>query len=311
MGVTLPPAAAGMMAMLGPWPNLDEDDVRAEGNASRVAQAASVPAASGADASMRGVQQVYRGDSGTSAQAHWARTGADGGHLTQAGNAMKLAPAVLDAGASVVSAVKVAAGTQAISTTVAVYKALAFGGAAGVTYATARTLMARKTVGKILHEGGEGTGKVIAPIIRRRITEPMRRVLDGLRRPGGPGGTPALAGAGGRSLPLRPAGLRTSSGPRSVTDGMAKMGRRNNRNNSGGGRGGGRRMGGRDQTGKFHGDLPQSTRGMSEQEKQKLERDLKASIKKREQEQERLGYEAGHEERINREKSTLRRLFGR
>lgn len=50
---------------------------------------------------------------------------------------------------------------------------------------------------------------------------------------------------------------------------------------------------------------------MTEQEKQQLEKDLKASIKKREQEQERLGYEAGHEERINREKSTLRRLFGR
>ncbi|MGW6496628.1 DUF4258 domain-containing protein [Nonomuraea angiospora] len=228
-----------MMAMLGPWPNLDEDDVRAEGNAARVAQAASVPAASGADASMRGVQQVYRGEGGASAaQAHWARTGADGGHLAQAGNAMKLAPAVLDAGASVVSAVKVAAGTQAISTTVAVYKALAFGGAFGVTYATARTLMARKAVGKILHEGGEGTGKVIAPIIRRRITEPMRRVLDNLRRPGGPGGTPALAGAGGRNLPLRPAGHGAPTGPRSVQDGMANMGRNNRRGrDTGGGRG--------------------------------------------------------------------------
>jgi hypothetical protein len=238
MGVVLPPAAAGMMAMLGPWPNLNEDDIRAEGNASRVAQAASVPAAGGADASMRGVQQVYRGEGGASAQAHWARTGADGGHLAQAGNAMKLAPAALDAGAAVVSAVKVAAGTQAVFTTVAVYKALAFGGAAGVTYATARTLMARKAVGKILHEGGEGTGKVIAPIIRRRITEPMRRVLDNLRRPGGPGGTPALAGAGGRNIPMRPAGHAAPTGPRSVQDGMANMARNNKRGrNTGGGRG--------------------------------------------------------------------------
>ncbi|MBB5775583.1 hypothetical protein [Nonomuraea jabiensis] len=237
MGVTLPPAAAGMMAMLGPWPNLDEDDVRAEGNASRVAQAASVPAASGADASMRGVQQVYRGEGGASAQAHWARTGGDGGgHLAQAGNAMKLAPAVLDAGASVVSAVKVAAGTQAISTTVAVYKALAFGGAFGVTYATARTLMARRAVGKILHEGGEGTGKVIAPIIRRRITEPMRRVLDNLRRPGGPGGTPALAGAGGRNVPMRPAtaGRDHLDNPNIATFGKKKNNNNNNNNNGNG-----------------------------------------------------------------------------
>ncbi|MEV6032583.1 DUF4258 domain-containing protein [Nonomuraea sp. NPDC052116] len=238
MGVVLPPAAAGMMAMLGPWPNLDEDDIRAERDATRVAHAGTVPAASGADTSMRGVQQVYRGESGTSAQNHWAKAGADGGHLTQANNAMKLAPVALEAGAAVVSAVKVAVGTQAVFTAVAVHKALFYGGAAGLGYATARTLMARKTVGKILREGSEG-GNVIARIIRRRILEPMRRILDNLRRPGGL--RPAFAGAGGRTV-----GPRATTGPRHVSDYMAKMGR-SNKNARGGGngrRGGGGRRGG-------------------------------------------------------------------
>ncbi|MEU6782444.1 DUF4258 domain-containing protein [Nonomuraea angiospora] len=239
MGVTLPPEVAGVMQMLGPWPRFNEDDARQERDAVRLAHANTIPATTGADSAVSRAQQVYRGESATAMQGHWERTGTQNGHVAQANAALKLAPAVLEGAASVVTAVKVAAGTQAVYTSVELARLLAFGGAVGATAATARVLMRRKVVGKILHEGSEGTGKVIAPIVRRRITEPMRRILEGLRRPGGP--RPAFAGAGGRTV-----GPRATTGPRHVSDYMAKMGR-SNKNARGGGngrRGGGGRRGG-------------------------------------------------------------------
>ncbi|MFC4118728.1 hypothetical protein [Nonomuraea zeae] len=313
MGVMLPPELSGFMGMIGmPWPNIDEDQIRKDAAAWRVVQAGSEPAGAEADASVRRTQAVYRGESATALAGQWNKLGGEGGHITEAAAASRLAPVALEGTAGVVSAVKVAVGMQAASGLTAVVQAVAFGGAVGVTAATARMYMTRHAMGKVLREGGEGTGKVLAPALARRVTDPMRRILGNLRRPGGPG-SPALAGAGGRGIPMRPAGVRASSGPRSVQDGMAKMGRRNNRSNSGnsGGRGGGRRSGSRDQTGKFHGEIPQSTRNMTAEEKAKLKKDLEESIKTRKKEEERLGYEAGHAERINREQSALRRLFGR
>ncbi|WP_433435662.1 hypothetical protein [Nonomuraea sp. CA-141351] len=325
--MTLPPEAAGVMQMLGPWPNFNEDDARQERDAVRSAHANTIPAVTGADSAVRATQQVYRGESAAAMQSHWERTGTQNGHVAQANAALKTAPAVLEGAAAVVSAVKVAAGTQAIYTSVELTKLLAFGGAVGATAATARVLLRRKVVGKILREGSEGTGKVIAPIVRRRITEPMRRVLEGLRRPGGP--RPALAGAGGRNVPLRSAGMR-ESGPRSFKDGIAKMARKNNRDEGrgrgrGGGRGGsGSRGGGGffsrrpsnsnssgwrvENDGRIHGDPPSSAKGMTEQEAKSLRDKLKRSIKTRKQEEERKGYEVGHAERLRREEKTLRDL---
>ncbi|MEU4331027.1 hypothetical protein [Nonomuraea dietziae] len=321
MAVVLPPAAAATMQMLGPWPNMNEDDVRAEGNASRVAQSGTASAASGAESAVRATQPVYRGESATSMENHWNRTGAQGGHVAQANAAMRMMPVVLEGTASVVAAVKVAAGTQAVFTAVGVAKALAFGGAVGATVATARVLASRQAVRKILREGSEGTGKVIAPIMRRRVTEPMRRVLDDLRRPGGPG--PRLAAAGPRGgVPLRPSGLRNPSGPRSLKDGIATMGRNNRRNNNrGNGRGGddgGRRGGGgffsrnsnngSRHDGRIHGDPPNSARGMTEAQAKEAQARLEKSIKARKREEERKGYEVGHAERIKREEKALREL---
>ncbi|GAA1746030.1 hypothetical protein ACBR40_14450 [Nonomuraea sp. AD125B] len=311
MGVILPPAAASMMAMLGPWPNIDEDDMGRESAAVRTAHTTALPAAAQVDAGVQGVGQVHKGESATHLQSFWDQHGGQGGHLAQADAALRSMPRVIDGGASVVSAVKVAAGTQAVFAAVDVAKLLAFGGAVGATYATARVLAGRRAVGGILRQGAEGTGKVLAPLMRRKVTEPMRRVLDTMKLPRGPMGSPALAGGPRGVVPMRPAGLRNPSGPRSVRDGIAQMGRRNNRGNSGGGRGGGGGRGRRDETGKFHGAIPQSTRGMSEAEKKKLEDDLKKSIAKRKAEEQRLGYEAGHAERIRREEGALRRLFGR
>lgn len=316
----LPPEVAGIMQLLGPWPNMNEDEVRAEGNAVRTAQSAAAPAAGGADTAVRATQQVYHGDSAAGMDKHWNRTGAQGGHVAQANAAMRVVPVALDGTATVVSAVKVAAGTQAVYTAVSVAKALMFGGAVGATAATARVLASRQAVRKILREGSEGTGKVIAPIVRRRVTDPMRRILDDLRRPGGPG--PRLATAGPRGgVPVRTSGLRNPSGPRSVKDGMAKMGRRNNRDSGRGrgGGGGGNSGGGRGffsrnsnngsrHDGRLHGDLPNSAKGMTEAEAKAARDMLKKSIKARKAEESRKGYEAGHAERIKREEKALRDL---
>ncbi|MEV4113738.1 hypothetical protein [Nonomuraea sp. NPDC049695] len=319
MAVVLPPAAAAMMQMLGPWPNMNEDDVRAEANAARVAHSGTAPAASGADSAVRATQQVYRGESATSMENYWNRTGAQGGHVAQANAAMKVIPIALDGTAAVVTAVKVAAGTQAVFTAVGVAKALAFGGAVGATVATARVLASRQAVRKILREGSEGTGKVIAPIVRRRVTEPMRRILDDLRGPGGPGSRLAAAGPRG-GVPLRSSGLRNRSGPRSGKDGIAQMARRNNRDNRGNGRGnsGGNRGGGgffsrnsnngSRHDGRVHGDPPNSAKGMTEAEAKRARDMLKKSIKARKAEEERKGWEAGHAERLKREEKALREL---
>ncbi|MGW0802298.1 WXG100-like domain-containing protein [Nonomuraea sp. NPDC002799] len=226
----LPPELSGFMNAVGmPWPNIDEDMIRGDATAWRTVLAGADTAGAEADASVRRTQQVYRGDSATSFAGQWNKLSGEDGHLLVAAAATRLAPVALDGTAAVVSAVKVAVGTQAAAGLAAVTQMLAFGGAAGVTMATARMLMTRQAMGKAMREGGEGTAKVLAPALSRRVTAPMRRILDNLRRPGGPGGGPALAGAGGRTVPMRPSGLRTSSGPRSAEDGMAKMGRQRNR----------------------------------------------------------------------------------
>jgi hypothetical protein len=309
MGVMLPPQLNEFLGVLGvPWPNIDEAEIRKDATAWRTVQTGAAPAGAEADMAVRRTQQVYRGESATVLANHWNSVGGDGGHISQAAAATRLAPVALEGTAGVVSAVKVAVGMQAAAGLTAVMQTLAFGGAVGVTAATARMYLTRHAMGKVLREGSEGTGKVLAPALGRRVTDPMRRILETLRRPGGPGGTPALAG-GGR-IPVRNTGLRSPGGPRSAQDGMAQMGRRNDRSGGNSGRGG-RRSGGRDETGKFHGEIPQSTRNMTAEEKDKLKKDLEASIRKREAEEQRLGYEAGHAERIDREKSALRRLFGR
>ncbi|MFF3665350.1 hypothetical protein [Microtetraspora malaysiensis] len=312
MAVVLPPAAAAIMQMLGPWPNINEDEIKAEGQAARTAQSGTGVAATAADSAVRTTRQVYHGESAAAMDSYWNRNGAQGGHVSQANAAMKVMPMALEGTATVVSAVKVAAGTQAVFTAVTVAKALAFGGAVGATVATARVLASRQAVRKILREGSEGTGKVIAPIMRRRVTDPMRRILDDLRRPGGPG--PRLATAGPRGgVPLRPSGLRNPSGPRSVKDGIAQMSRRNNRRNSGSsGRGGGffsRNSGnGSRHDGRIHGEPPSSARGMSKDEANKAADMLRKSIRARKAEEERIGYEAGHAERIRREERALKDL---
>ncbi|MEO3886521.1 DUF4258 domain-containing protein [Nonomuraea sp. B5E05] len=231
-----------MMPMVSNWYTIDEDDMRTESAAASATSTQGLTAAAQGETAVRGAGQHYGGESGTALQAHWDRTGLSGGHLEQAANAARLAPVGLEGAANVVSGVKVATIMQAAHASVDVARLLALGAAAGGTaFAVRRILLARARNRMIRKEGVQGTGNVLGQLLRRRVTEPGRRILDDLNRLNGPRGTPALAGTGGRSLPMRPAGLRSPSGPRSVQDGMAQMGRRSGRGrgNSGGDNNGG------------------------------------------------------------------------
>ncbi|MEO3795228.1 DUF4258 domain-containing protein [Nonomuraea sp. B10E15] len=238
MGITVPPEVSGIMPMVSNWYTIDEDDMRTESAAARATSTQGVSAAAQGESAVRGAGQHYGGESGTALQAHWDKTGLSGGHLDQAANAARLAPVGLEGAANVVSGVKVATIMQAAHASVDVARLLALGAVAGGTaFAVRRILLARARNRVIRKQGVQGTGDVLGQLLRRRVTEPGRRILDDLNRLNGPRGTPALAGTGGRSLPMRPASLRSPSGPRSVQDGMAQMGRRNRRSDSGGGGG--------------------------------------------------------------------------
>ncbi|GII75534.1 hypothetical protein Sru01_05160 [Sphaerisporangium rufum] len=200
MGVTVPPGVDAMLDLLGvPWPNIDEDEIRKDAAAWRTVLAEAEPAAAGADTAVRDLSPDYRGDSATALAGMWQETGASGGHLSQATAAARPAPPLLDGTATVVTATKVAVATWAAVTAVRVGQSLLLGGPLGAGAATANMLVARQAITRILREAGEGTGKVIAPAVTRRITHPLRRILDDLRMPGG---GPVLQGAGGPRVPL-------------------------------------------------------------------------------------------------------------
>ncbi|MCG5220635.1 WXG100-like domain-containing protein, partial [Streptosporangium soli] len=262
MGVTLPPDLKAVLDLLGiPWPNIDEDEIRKDAAAWRTVLAGTDPAGAAADSALQVTQQTYKGGSATALAEHWEQTGANGGHLSQAANAAKFAPVVLDGTATVVTATKVAVATWAAVTTVRVSQALLTGGPLGVGAASATMLSARYAMGKILREASEGTGRVIAPALGRRTTEPFERILRNLRSPGG--GSPALAGAGaGPGIPFR------AGGGGSISDTSRIL----------------FAWGTKDNTGKFHGDIPDTTIGTTAAERRRLAKELRDSIKTREEE---------------------------
>ncbi|GAA4229268.1 hypothetical protein FHR32_002059 [Streptosporangium album] len=227
MGVTLPPEVNGMLGMLGvPWPNLDEDEIRKDAGAWRTVLAGTEQAGGGADATVRRtMEQTYKGDSADAMAGFWEKTGNSGGHLAQAAAAAKLAPVALDGTAMVVTAVKVAVATQAVAAAVKVGRAMLIGGPLGVGAATATMFSTRFAMGRILREGSEGTGRVLAPALSRRVTHPLQNILEKLRGPGG-GGGPALAGAGGPRVPMGRSPIGRRGDRPGDMPGMAKMGRK-------------------------------------------------------------------------------------
>lgn len=224
MGVTLPAEAAAMLELLGlPWPNIDEDEIRKDADAWRIVIAHAGRAAAEVEETMGRTARAYIGESATSLASYWNETGNNGGHLSQAVAAAAVVPRALDHTAALTTAVKLAIGTAAVYTTVKAGRAFLTGGPFGAAVASAEMFRARQTIGRIQREGAEGAGKVLAPALRRRVVEELRRILQQLRHPGG-GGGPALAVPGGGRVPAGRGGLAAEGGGRDA--GRMMMGRK-------------------------------------------------------------------------------------
>ncbi len=208
MAMMLPPELNTTLELAGLWfPNVDEDEIRLDGEAARIVQAGTAQASTGATTGVQAALSGYTGDSATQLASYWQETGTGSGHLAQASTAMRVAPVALDGLATVVTGTKVAVGTIAAIGTVRLAMALLSGGPFAGLSATASLLATRRAGVKVFREAAEGSGRVLAPAVTKRITRPMHDILDKLRPPGG-GGT-ALAGAGGPGR-IPTSGLRDS-----------------------------------------------------------------------------------------------------
>ncbi|MGW2156687.1 WXG100-like domain-containing protein [Nonomuraea sp. NPDC001699] len=286
MAVTLDPQVAGFLNLIGfPWPNDNEDEWRLEADDWRVVIAASDSQGAAAGETMRSAQQVYQGDSATHLASHWNQVGDGGGHISQAASAAKVAPAVLDGTANVVSAVKLAVGTQAAYGLTVATQALLFGGAAGGMLALARMQMTRHAVGKVAIEGAEGTARGLAPVLSGRVTEKMRRIM--------------------KEMEKRP----------HARDGMLQIRRR--RGGGGGNKGG--KGGGYDPNAsasydsaaqRMHGRLPDSSdvSKMTPEQARQAAAEVKDSILTRKMNEARLGRDPGHAARLENEQKLLNDL---
>jgi len=283
MAITLDPQVAGFLNLIGyPWPNDNEDEWRLEANDWRVVLAGSSAQGAAADETVRRTEQIYQGDSATQLATHWDRVGDGGGHISQATAAAKLAPVVLDGTANVVSAVKLAVGTQAAFGLTATTQALLFGGAAGGMLALARMQMTRHAVGKAALEGAEGTARGLAPVLRGRVTDTMRRIM--------------------KEMEKRP----------HARDGMLQARRKRG---SGGGRGGGgynpNAAASYDSAAqRMHGRLPSSSdvSKMTPEQARQAAAEVKDSVLTRKMNEARLGKDSGHQARLEAEQKLLAEL---
>ncbi|WP_157549627.1 hypothetical protein [Nonomuraea candida] len=283
----LDPQVSGFLNLLGfPWPKINEDEIRKDADAWRTVLAGSSAQGAAADTTIRRTQQVHHGESATALAARWNKVGDGGGHISQATAASKTAPLVLDGTADVVSAVKVAVGTQAAFGLTATTQALLFGGAAGGMAALARMYMTRHAVGKVALEGAEGTARGLAPALGSRVTETMRRIM--------------------KEMEKRP----------HARDGMLQI-----RGRGGGGRGRGRRGGGGGYNPnasasydpaaqRMHGRLPSrdDVQKMSPAEAEKMAKEVEESILTRKMNEARLGSDRGHQVRLDQEQALLQDL---
>ncbi|MET8006149.1 hypothetical protein [Nonomuraea glycinis] len=282
MAITLDPQVAGFLNLIGyPWPNDNEDEWRLEANDWRVVLAGSSAQGAAADETVRRTEQIYQGDSATQLATHWDRVGDGGGHISQATAAAKLAPVVLDGTANVVSAVKLAVGTQAAFGLTATTQALLFGGAAGGMLALARMQMTRHAVGKAALEGAEGTARGLAPVLRGRVTDTMRRIM--------------------KEMEKRP----------HARDGMLQARRKRG---SGGGRGGGYNPNAAasydSAAQRMHGRLPSSSdvSKMTPEQARQAAAEVKDSVLTRKMNEARLGKDSGHQARLEAEQKLLAEL---
>ncbi|MER6944202.1 hypothetical protein ABT294_09285 [Nonomuraea sp. NPDC000554] len=196
------------------YPNIRTSEMHLDAAAVRTVLAGTAPVAAEADATMRLTEQAYQGESGTALTGHWKRAG---GHLSKAADALRPAPMALDLTAEVVRIAQAALISQAAHAAWKAGRAFLAGGPLGAGRASAELLLARHMMGKIRHELREGTTALLAPVVRRRVTEPLQRILQELRSPGH-----ALAGAGGPRVPI---GRKPGAGVALMSPGKGWSGR--------------------------------------------------------------------------------------
>ncbi|MFC5822748.1 hypothetical protein [Nonomuraea insulae] len=305
MAIMLPRELDTTLELAGLWfPNVNEDEIHADAHAARVVQAGTSLAGAESDATVRGSTAIYRGESATALQGSWDANDNSSGHLAKATAAVKVAPVALDGLGYVVTGTKIAVGTvAAVGTVRLLYAALAGGPAAGLT--TSATLLAIRRAGaKVFRQAAEGTGRQMAPTLAKRVTYPLREIMEKLRRPGGPG-SPALAGAGGRlpggRVPIGGKGFESNPG-------ILLMGKKK----KGGGRGynPGSSASYDAAAQRMHGRLPNSgdVNKMSAEEARKAAAEVKDSILTRKMNEARLGKDSGHAARLKQEQELLEEL---
>jgi hypothetical protein len=243
-------------------------------------------AATQADATVRRATEDYQGASATALAESWESAG--GGRMLQTAAAMNVLPPVVNGFATVASAAKLAEITQLVQLA-SVLKVAVGAGALGAGVAAARVATTRVAIQRIKHTFERGVAARLTPAVER-IT---RRLEDlGERMPGPRGGLGNLApaGPGGRISPYAARPLEAAS-----------PGDRGMRTFMGWGR--------KDNTGKFHGNVPDSTMNMTDKEKKQLKKDLEDSIKARQEEEAWLGFsDKGHQERMRREQEALDKI---
>lgn len=238
--------------------------------------------AENADSTMERATDGYQGRSATALAENWQR---NGGGLHQTAAAMNVLPPVANGFASVASAARLAEITQLVDLA-SVLKLTLGAGAAGAGLAASRMAFSRAAIQRIKHTFERGVATRLTPAVER-ITRRLEELGGKAIGPRGGLGNPALAGPGGRLSPYE--------------GGTALRGDRGLRTNISWGK--------KDNTGKFHGNVPDNTAGMTEQEKRRVKKDLEDSVKAREEEEAWLGFsDAGHQERMRREREALEKL---
>jgi hypothetical protein len=263
--------------------DVHSDNVAADAGAVSAAVPGLASVADGADSTMDRSTDGYEGESATALAENWQGVG---GGLRQTAATMNVLPPVVNGFASVASAAKVAEITQLVSLA-SVMKAALGAGAVGAGVAASRMAVTRAAVQRIKHTFERGVATRLTPAVDR-ITLRLEELGEKAAGPRGGLGNPALAGAGGRVSPYAGRLPETAAG---AERGGTRMGMR---------------WGKKDETGKFHGDLPRTTNDMTEKEKRRIQKDLEDSIRTREEEEAWLGHsDAGHRRRMEDERKAL------
>ncbi|MCG5221160.1 hypothetical protein, partial [Streptosporangium sp. KLBMP 9127] len=242
--------------------DVELDNVVTDANAIRAAVPSMAMMAEHADLTMGRATEEYQGQSATALAENWQEVGGSGGRLQQTGAAMNVLPPVTNGFASVASAARLAEITQLVELATTLKVAMGTG-AAGAGFAAGKVAFSRLAILRIKHTFERGVATRLTPAVQR-ITRRFEELGEQVAGPRGGLGNLAPAGGGGRSpYEIRPLQAASPGNP-----GM--------RTNMGWGR--------KDNTGKFHGDIPDTTIGTTAAERRRLAKELRDSIKTREEE---------------------------